>query len=60
MVEKDIEKSIALVKQAAEWGEVQAMRDLAFIYANGLGVVADDIQADYWTQKADEAEQEIE
>lgn len=48
------------MKQAAEWGEVQAMRDLAFIYANGLGVVADDIQADNWTKKADEAEQEIE
>jgi len=36
------------------------MRDLAFIYANGLGVVAVDIKTDYWTQKADEAEQEIE
>ena len=60
VIEKDVEKSISLVKQAAEWGEVQAMRDLAFIYANGLGVVADDIQADYWTQKADKIEQEIE
>lgn len=60
VVEKDVDKSIALVKQAAEWGEVQAMRDLAFIYANGLGVEADDIQADYWTAKADEIEQEIE
>ena len=60
MIEKDVEKSISLVKQAAEWGEVQAMRDLAFIYGNGLGVVADDIQADYWTQKADKIEQEIE
>ncbi|WP_312156153.1 tetratricopeptide repeat protein [Acinetobacter variabilis] len=60
VVEKDVEKSIALVKQAAEWGEVQAMRDLAFIYANGLGVVADDIQADNWTKKADEIEQDIE
>jgi len=60
VIEKDVEKSISLVKQAAEWGEVQAMRDLAFIYGNGLGVVADDIQADYWTQKADEIEQEIE
>ena len=60
VIEKDVEKSISLVKQAAEWGEVQAMRDLAFIYGNGLGVVADDIQADYWTQKADKIEQEIE
>ena len=51
MWSKRCRKSIALVKQAAEWGEVQAMRDLAFIYANGLGVVVDDIQADYWTQK---------
>src|SRR5690606_36680072 len=59
VIEKDVEKSITLVKQAAEWGEVQAMRDLAFIYANGLGIDADEEQADYWTQKADEIEQKI-
>ena len=58
MIEKDVEKSIALVKQAAEWGEVQAMRDLAFIYANGLGVDGDEELAEFWTQKADAAEQE--
>lgn len=29
------------------------MRDLAFIYENGMGVEANEEQADYWTQKAD-------
>ncbi len=32
------------------------MRDLAFIYANALGVDADENKAEYWTQKADAAE----
>ena len=53
VIEKDVEKSVKLVKQAAELGEVQAMRDLAFIYANGLGVDANEEQADYWTEKAE-------
>ena len=53
VVEKDEVKSVALVKQAAELGDVQAMRDLAFIYENGMGVEANEEQADYWTQKAD-------
>ena len=56
VIEKDVAKSVSLVKQAAEWGEVQAMRDLAFIYANALGVNADENKAEYWTQKADAAE----
>lgn len=54
VVEKDEVKSVALVKQAAELGDVQAMRDLAFIYENGMGVEANEEQADYWTQKAEE------
>ncbi|MFX1825251.1 MULTISPECIES: tetratricopeptide repeat protein [Acinetobacter] len=58
VIEKDVEKSISLVKQAAEWGEVQAMRDLAFIYATGLGVDGDEELAEFWAQKADAAEQE--
>ena len=53
VVEKDEVKSVALVKQAAELGDVQAMRDLAFIYENGMGVEANEEQADYWTKKAD-------
>lgn len=53
VVEKDEAKSVALVKQAAELGEVQAMRDLAFIYENGMGVEVNEEQADYWTQKAE-------
>lgn len=57
IVEKDIEKSIKLVKQAAQWGDVQAMRDLAFIYANGLGVEIDEQQADFWNEKAESAAQ---
>jgi uncharacterized protein len=51
VIEKDVEKSVALVKQAAELGDVQAMRDLAFIYENGLGVEIDDAKADYWHDK---------
>ena len=56
VIEKDVEKSVKLVEQAAELGELQAMRDLAFIYANGLGVDADEAQADAWTAKADALE----
>lgn len=56
VIEKDVAKSVSLVKQAAEWGEVQAMRDLAFIYENGLGIEIDEEKADYWTEKAQAAE----
>ncbi len=47
VVEKDVAKSIELVQQAAELGEAQAMRDLAFIYENALGVDADEAKAKY-------------
>lgn len=57
VVEKDVAKSIELVEQSAKLGEIQAMRDLAFIYANGLGIDADEEKADYWTEKANAAEQ---
>jgi len=57
VIEKDVVKSVALVKQAAEWGEVQAMRDLACIYEHGLGVDVDDEKADYWHDKAQSAEE---
>ena len=56
-VEKDVAKSIELVEQSAKLGEVQAMRDLAFIYANGLGIDADEEKADFWNEKANVAEQ---
>ena len=54
--EKDVTKSIELVEQAAKLGDVQAMRDLSFIYANGLGIDANEEQADFWDQKAQQAE----
>ncbi|WP_180110358.1 MULTISPECIES: tetratricopeptide repeat protein [unclassified Acinetobacter] len=57
VVEKDVAKSIELVEQSAKLGEVQAMRDLAFIYANGLGIDADEEKADFWNEKANVAEQ---
>ena len=57
VVEKDVAKSVELVEQSAKLGEVQAMRDLAFIYANGLGIDADEDKADYWTEKANAVEQ---
>ncbi|MGN0937453.1 MULTISPECIES: tetratricopeptide repeat protein [unclassified Acinetobacter] len=57
VVEKDVAKSIELVEQSAKLGEVQAMRDLAFIYANGLGIDADEEKADFWNEKANMAEQ---
>ena len=56
VVEKDVVKSVELVEQAANLGEFQAMRDLAFIYANALGVDADEEKAEFWTQKADALE----
>lgn len=52
VVDKDLEKSVSLVKQAAELGEVQAMRDLACIYEHGLGVEIDEAKADEWHTKA--------
>lgn len=52
VIEKDVEKSIKLVKQAAEWGDVQAMRDLACIYEHGLGVDIDEEKADFWHEKS--------
>lgn len=52
-IEKDVTQSITLVQQAAELGELQAMRDLSFIYANGLGIDADQEKADYWHEKAE-------
>ncbi|MDY6511563.1 MAG: tetratricopeptide repeat protein [Acinetobacter faecalis] len=57
VIEKDVEKSVKLVTQAAELGEVQAMRDLAFIYENALGVDADEEKAEYWHEKAQAAEE---
>ncbi|RZJ23969.1 tetratricopeptide repeat protein [Acinetobacter sp.] len=57
VIEKDVAKSVALVKQAAEWGEAQAMRDLACIYEHGLGVDIDDEKANYWHDKAQSAEE---
>lgn len=57
VVEKDVAKSIELVEQSAKLGEVQAMRDLAFIYANGLGIDADEDKADYWNAQANATEQ---
>ena len=50
-------KSVALVKQAAELGDVQAMRDLAFIYENGMGTELNEEQADFWTNKAESLEE---
>ena len=57
VVDKDVAKSIELVQQAAELGEAQAMRDLAFIYENALGIDADEVKAKYWHNKADAVEQ---
>ena len=57
VVEKDVAQSIELVQQAAELGEAQAMRDLAFIYENALGIDADEVKAKYWHNKADAVEQ---
>ena len=57
VVEKDVAKSIELVEQSAKLGEVQAMRDLAFIYTNGLGIDANEEKADFWNEKANMAEQ---
>lgn len=56
VVEQDTLKSIELVEQAAKLGDVQAMRDIAFIYANGLGIDANEEKADFWTAKAEAIE----
>ncbi|OTG81679.1 tetratricopeptide repeat protein [Acinetobacter sp. ANC 4648] len=52
VVTKDVAKSIGLVQQAAELGEVQAMRDLACIYEHGLGIDIDEAKAEEWSLKA--------
>lgn len=56
VVEKDVAKSVEMVIQSAELGEVQAMRDLVCIYENGLGVDIDEEKADFWAEKAKTAE----
>ena len=56
VVEKDVAKSVELVKQAAELGEVQAMRDLVCIYEHGLGIEINEAKADEWSEKAKAAE----
>lgn len=56
VVEQDTVRSIELVEQAATLGDVQAMRDISFIYANGLGIDTNEEKADYWTEKAEAAE----
>lgn len=53
VVEQDTTQSIALVEQAAKLGDAQAMRDLACIYAHGLGTDVDEDKAEYWDNKAD-------
>ena len=53
VVEKDVAHSVELVKQAAELGEVQAMRDLSCIYEHGLGVDINEELADFWMEKAE-------
>ena len=56
VVEQDVARSVALVQQAAELGEVQAMRDLVCIYEHGMGVNVDEEKADFWAEKAKSAE----
>ncbi|OTG66630.1 tetratricopeptide repeat protein [Acinetobacter silvestris] len=56
VVKKDVAKSIELVQQAAELGDVQAMRDLACIYEHGLGLPVDEAKAELWNNKAKDAE----
>ena len=51
-------QSVELVQQAAELGEVQAMRDLACIYEHGMGIDVDVEKADFWNDKADAIEAE--
>ena len=58
VVKKDLVKSVELVQQAAELGEVQAMRDLACIYEHGMGIDVDVEKADFWNDKADATEAE--
>ena len=58
VVKKDLVKSVELVQQAAELGEVQAMRDLACIYEHGMGIDVDLEKADFWNDKADATEAE--
>jgi uncharacterized protein len=52
VIEKDVEKSIQLVTQAAELNDIQAMRDLACIYEHGLGTDVNEEKADFWNLKA--------
>jgi len=51
VVEKDVVKSVEMVIQSAQLGEVQAIRDLICIYEHGLGIDVNDEQADYWAEK---------
>lgn len=52
--EKDYEKALPLLRQAAEAGNVDAMVDLGRMYWRGWGVDTDDSTAVFWFRKAAE------
>lgn len=52
--EKDYEKALPLLRQAAEAGNADAMVDLGRMYNRGSGVEEDDTQAVSWFRKAAE------
>jgi TPR repeat protein len=52
---KDYAKALPLLQKAAEAGNVEAMRNLGSLYANGWGVTMDWAESHRWYQKAAEA-----
>ena len=54
---KNYKKSVEYYRKAAEKGHATAQNDLGFMYQNGFGVPANDIEAVLWYRKA--AEQEL-
>lgn len=48
----DFSEAVALLKAAAEGGNVEAANRLGYVYDNGVGVPSDDAVARYWFEKA--------
>lgn len=53
-VEQNIEEGVRLLKEAAEWGNEYAQKELARRYEIGLGVEKDLEKAKYWRSKITE------
>ena len=53
-VPRDLVEAVRWFRKASEYGNPQAQNNLAFCYANGIGVAQDSVQAATWARKSAE------